>query len=612
MKKKIIIIAALGLAGIFAWFVTARVRTPRLRHVVLISIDTCRADYFSCYGYPDPTTPNIDALAKQATRFEYVVSPIPMTQPAHCSMLTGRIPPAHGVHNNIGYQLAPSNITLAEILKANGFKTGAIVSSFVLDRQFGLNQGFDSYDDHFTEQNKREHEIERLGDETTRLAFDWLDANRKGKSFLFLHYFDPHFDYVPPEPYATEFAGNPYAGEIAFTDHCIGQLIQKLKDLDLYDSTLLIIAGDHGEMLWEHGEEWHAYFIYESAIRVPLVVRVPGQESGTEIAQPVGLIDIVPTICSLLQIDPPAGIQGMDLSAFLRGDPPANYERYLYSESDSPTRFGAGTLMGISTARWKFIQAPRPELYDVVADPGETNNLVRQEPQRARILEDKLQETLEQSFRTDTDSRKALDAETIKRLESLGYVAGKEEGEIVFDENKPDPKDFVQLIKPLNTVQKLMREKKYAKAREILEEAAPQAPNYIDIYTQLGDIGMEQQDYECAVVNYRRAYHIAPETIPPDLLNNLAWVQATRPALASRDLDEALRYARTICQKTKFKDAHTLDTLAVVYAATGDFTKAIETAQTAWSIAMAANDTEMVQKINLRLKLFRQSKPYIE
>ena len=587
-------------------------RAPRIRHVVLISMDTTRADYFSCYGYPDPTTPNIDKLTEQATRFANVVSPVPITLPAHSSMLTGMIPPAHGVHNNIGYHLAPSHTTLAEILKANGFKTSAILSAFVLDRKFGLNQGFDTYDDQFGEHNRREHHTERFGDEITRLAFDWIDANRKGKSFLFLHYFDPHYDYVPPEPYATEFAGNPYAGEIAFTDHCIGQVIQKLKDIGWYDSTLLIITGDHGEMLGEHGEEWHSYFIYESAIKVPLIMKLPGQKTALTITEPVGLVDIVPTICSLLHIDAPAQVQGIDLSALLRGESPTNDERYLYSESVSPTRFGASSLMGISTARWKYIQAPRPELYDILSDPGETNNLVGQEPQRARILEDKLIETLERSVSTDTDSRMELDTESIKRLESLGYVAGKEEGEIVFDAAKADPKDFIQLVSPLSTVHILMLEKDYAEAKKLLESLAPQAPEYLEIFTRLGEIGMEQQDYESAVVNYRRAYQIAPASITPDLFNNLAWLQATRPSLASGDLDEALRYAEIICQQTQFKDPHTLDTLAVVYAATGDFTKAIETEQTAWSIAVSANDTEMAQKINMRLQLFRQSKPYIE
>ncbi len=602
----------LCLTGLIAWLFTSRIRGGPIRHVVLISIDTCRADHLSCYGYPKNTTPNLDALAQTATRFESVVTPVPMTLPAHCSMLTGKIPPAHGVHNNIGYQLASSNTTLAEILHDRGFKTGAILSAFVLDRQFGLNQGFDSYDDKFTEQNKNRPEIERVGDETTQLAFDWLDTNRKGKSFLFLHYFDAHYDYVPPEPYKTQFSDDPYAGEIAFVDHCIGQIIQKLKDLKMYDSTLLIITGDHGEMLWEHGEEWHSYFIYESAIKVPLFIKLPGQEKALTVTEPVGLVDIVPTICSLLQIDPPKQIQGMDLTAFLRGDPPLDYERYLYSESVSPTRFGASPLMGISAGRWKFIQAPRPELYDVIADRAETNNLVRQEHQRARILEDKLSQALEESVRTEADSQKSLDAESIKRLESLGYVAGKEDGKIAFDEDKPDPKDFVQLIKPLNTAQMLMHKKDFSAAKKLLESLIPQAPEHIDIYTQLGEIGMELQDYECAVANYRQAYRIDPASMPSSLYNNMAWIQATRPSLASRDLDEALKYAQIICKQTQNQDPHTLDTLAVVYAARGAFPKAIETEQKAWQIAMSANDTELVHKLNMRLMLFRELKPYIE
>jgi arylsulfatase A-like enzyme len=612
LKKKIFIIAALCLAGILIWFVATGIRSPRIRHVVLISMDTCRADHLSCYGYPRETTPNLDALAAQATRFASAVTPVPITLSAHCSMLTGKTPPAHGVHHNFGYQLADSNETLAEILKADGFKTAAIVSTYVLDTQFGLNQGFDIYYDKFGEQHRHKYGVERFGDETTRIALDWLDANRKGKSFLFLHYYDAHYNYAPPEPYATEFADDPYAGEIAFDDHCIGQVIQKLKEIGWYDSTLLIIVGDHGEMLGEHGEETHTYFIYESAVKVPLIVKMPGQKTALTVPQPVGLIDIVPTICSLLKIDAPEGIQGVDLSGFLRGTPPADYKRYLYSESVSPTRFGASSLMGISDGRWRYIQAPRPELYDVISDRQETNNLVEQEFRLARIFADKVAETLEQSVCDNSGSRKTMDAESIKRLESLGYVAGKEDGKIVFDETKADPKDFVHLINPLHKAKDMIQGGRLAEAKAILDEIAPQAPGCLELFTQLGDIAMAQQDYESAVVNYRRAYQIDQKSISAEGLNNLAWLQAVRPSMRARDLDEALKYAETVCSQTQFKDPHTLDTLSVVYAARGDFQKAVETAQAAWGAAMSAGDKKMMNSLNTRLALFRESKPYVE
>ncbi|MBC8206185.1 MAG: sulfatase-like hydrolase/transferase [Kiritimatiellaeota bacterium] len=612
MKKRIITAISLCLTGILVWFIGTGFRTPKIRHVVLISIDTFRADHLSCYGYSKKTTPNIDALVEQATRFETVVCPVPITLPAHCSMLTGKTPPSHGVHHNFGYKLADSNQTLAELLKKNGFGTAAIISTFVLHSQFGINQGFDTYYDNFSKHHQNEYGVERGGDETTRLALDWIDGNRDEKAFLFLHYYDPHYDYVPPEPYATQFADNPYAGEIAFTDHCIGRVIQKLKDLDLYDSTLLIITGDHGEMLGEHGEATHTYFIYESAIKVPLIVKLPGQKEGITVSDPVGLIDIVPTICSLLKIDPPADIQGVDLSAFLLGENPDIDERYLYSESVSPTRFGASSLMGISTARWKYIQAPRPELYDVMSDPGETNNLVKKEHQRARILEDKLQEILEQSVRKDSDSQMELDSESIKRLESLGYVAGKEEGEIVFDKTKGDPKDFVHLIEVIRDIRSITERGEFRKARSMLEEIAQQAPQCPEIFAKLGEIEMLQQDYAFAVESYRRVYQLDPEAIPPDVYNDLAWIQATRPSLPSRDVDEALEYAKRNCEQTKYNEPNALDTLATAYAATGDFHQAVKTAEEALRLAGNMKNFELEAKIKSRLDLFEQSKPYIE
>ena len=614
MKKRMIIAISLCLTGILAWFISTDFRTPKIRNIILISIDTCRADHLSCYGYPKNTTPNIDAVAMGATRFEKAITPVPITLPAHSSMLTGLIPPAHGLHYNHA-KLDESNLTLPEILKPEGYHTAAIISTFVLYEQFGLSQGFDTYDDSFKDQYEDKQGQERKGGETTQIALDWLEQNKDGESFLFLHYYDPHDDYAPPEPFATEFAGDPYAGEIAFTDHCIGRVIQKLKDLELYDSTLLIITGDHGEMLGEHGEETHSYFIYQSAIHVPLIIKLPGQKKGSVITQPVGLIDIVPTICSLLKIDPPAGIQGRDISPLLQGRIPTDYERFLYSETVTPEAIGASSLTSVSHGKWKYIQAPRPELYNLDADPGEEHNLVEQENQRARILEDKLKEIVEASVCKDLDSRIELDAASIKKLESLGYIAGKSDRELVFNEDKEDPKDLIQIYAQCMQATHLMHnEKDYKTARKMLEDLIPQRPGCYRIYKKLGDACKYQQDVDKAVSYYRQAYAINPTAVDFDytLLNDLAWIQAARPSLASRDVDEALKYAKEACKRVGFKDPSSLDTLAVCYAAIGDFQKAAETARIAIRAARSASQKELAQDIAKRLKLFEQSKPYIE
>jgi arylsulfatase A-like enzyme/cytochrome c-type biogenesis protein CcmH/NrfG len=716
MKKGKCIITAIAILAVTATiaFLAVNDSTPEIRNIILISIDTCRADYLSCYGYPQETTPNIDAFAGNATLFKNVVSPVPITLPAHSSMLTGTIPPFHGVHNNILFKLAPSNQTLPEILKLNGFNTSAIVSAFVLDKQFGLAQGFDTYHDTFKKIQYNPFGNERKGDETTQVALDWLEKNKDNRSFLMLHYFDPHIDYAPPEPFASKFADNLYAGEIAFTDHCIGRFIRKLKELQMYDSTLLIIAGDHGEMLGEHGEEEQSYFIYESAIKVPLIVKLPGQKKAATVTQPVGLVDIVPTLCSILNIDIPAQVQGEDITALLQGGASDTYERFLYSESLTPTRLGAGPLMSISTGRWKYIQAKRPELYDITTDPQEQKNLIERESQRAHIIEDKLRdklrEKLEQSVRKDPDSRLALDAESIRRLESLGYVAGKVEGDLTFDKSKDDPKDLIHVFVQFQKAKTLKEKKEFDKAKKILNDLIPQRPDFHEIYSLLGIIAIYQNDHEQAVINFKKQVELRPDApkaftnlagalykkgeyeraveyalkatkldsndlnalyslasalekegdfdravstflkvlqlspdnakicnslaeifivqekfdqaivyyrrsikIDPDqlvILNNLARLQAIKPLLPSRNLDEAIMFARRLCELTNFKHPNALDTLAITYAAAGKFPQAIETTRKAIDIATSANKTELAQEIAARLKLYEQSIPY--
>jgi len=256
------------------WFLLSS--RSSIRNVILISIDTCRADHLSCYGFGRKTTPNIDAIAQEGILFENALTPIPLTLPAHSSMLTGTYPLYHKVRDNLNHRLAESNISIAEILREHGYTTGAIVSTFVLDVQFGLSQGFDSYNDQFEEPVGPREDKERRGSEASRFACIYLEEHRDEPFFLFLHYFDPHTDYEPPEPFASEYSDDLYAGEIAYVDHCLAQVIYKLKSLDLYDSTLIIIVGDHGEGLGEHGEAEHGYFIYEGMMKVPFIIRSPG------------------------------------------------------------------------------------------------------------------------------------------------------------------------------------------------------------------------------------------------------------------------------------------------------------------------------------------------
>lgn len=241
----------------------------KIRNVVLISIDTCRADHLSCYGYERKTTPHIDAVAGEGVLFTRAHSTNPITLPAHSSMLTGTNPSYHGVHGNRNYRLSDANVSLAEIMRDHGYQTAAFVSAFVLDARFGLDQGFETYDDHVSADPGRLFISERSGGDTSRQAIKWLDNRGREPFFLFLHYFDPHAKHDPPEPFTSRFLDAPYAGEIAYTDHCIGQIIEKLKSLGIYDSTLLVSTSDHGESIGEHEEDTHGYFIYQVRFAYP-------------------------------------------------------------------------------------------------------------------------------------------------------------------------------------------------------------------------------------------------------------------------------------------------------------------------------------------------------
>jgi arylsulfatase A-like enzyme len=500
------LVLLIALVAAAAWLLL-KLATPATnrRNIILISIDTCRSDYLSCYGYPRKTTPNLDAIAQEAILFEHVLTPVPLTLPAHASMLTGTIPPYHRVHYNIGYRLDESNLTVAEILRQNNYTTGAIIGSFVLDGQFGLAQGFDSYNDRFVEPVESFYRSERRGDEVSRFACDWLEKHQNSPFFLFLHYYDPHTEYNPPEPFATLFRDNLYAGEIAYTDYCIAQVIKKLKDLGIYDSTLLIITSDHGESLSEHSEQEHGYFIYQSTVHVPLIIRVPGGPKGKRVKQTAGLIDIVPTICSMAGITPPPATHGADLSRFLgKKVKDRKNERYIYCESLLPTAYGCSPLFGVVDDRWKYIQAPRPELYDLDKDPDEKENLADKELKRCRFLQSHLKLIMEENLRSDRSQDKfVLGHEARSHLESLGYVGGVGlSKDFEFDSIREDPKDSIRLHEQVMLIRTFIKNKQYSKAETICNQILAERPGHILNSYLLGRVAMGKNDFVGAITHF--------------------------------------------------------------------------------------------------------------
>ena len=540
-KSLLLIMSVILLAGVCVWLaVQQRSSIPAIRHVVLISLDTCRADHLSCYGYARETTPHIDAIARQGYLFSHTITPIPLTLPAHTSMLTGTVPPHHGKHENKDPHFDPVHVTLAALLKTKGYRTGAFVGSQILNGSFGLNRGFDTYQDRF----EKKDASERRADEVNRVAFAWLEKQKDNPVFLFLHYYDPHDPYEPPEPFATTFKESPYAGEIAYTDHCIGQVVAKLKSLDMYESSLIIVTGDHGEMLGEHGEATHMYFIYQSAMKVPLVFKLPGSNAAHKIDDIAGIIDIVPTVCDLVGIDPPAGIQGKNLAMYFSNKTPPSEDRHLYCESLYPTKYEANSLLGLIGNRWKYIQTTRPELYDLQNDTGEQTNLAEAQPHRhrARILQDRLAQILEKTVRQEKGQEDTpLSAEALKHLHSLGYVGGSSVKEdFSFDQNKEDPKDLIGFHEEFRKVSRLLGQDKSVDVRVLGEPLIRQRPEFCELYNLLVGIALKQKDYENAIRYGEKALALKPGSFNVHNTLGLAYFQSNQDEAAARHFKLAL------------------------------------------------------------------------
>jgi len=420
-------------------------------NVVLITIDTLRADHVGCYGYKPIKTPNIDGLAADGARFERAFAVVPVTLPSHSSMLTGTYPMLSGMHDFSGNKLSPLQPTLASVLKQAGYQTGAVIAAAVLDSRFGLNQGFDFYYDHF-EFNRLDEanldEMERPGNVVADVALDWLAKNSQKKFFLWMHLYDPHFPYHPPEPYSREYAAQPYDGEIAFADEQVGRLLRFLKEKGIYKNTVIVLSGDHGESLGEHGEKTHGFFIYNATMHVPLIIRLPQNAAARVVADPVSLVDLMPTVLGAVGLGVPSQVQGRSLLPELQAerDVQANRDLTLYGETFLPRiHFNWSELRGSENTKYHFIDAPRPELYDLAKDPGEVHNLIAEKKAVAEEMRAKLVGMIrDYSAGKEMAEKTGLDPALMERLKSLGY-AGFSGGNdpTVSSRELPDPKDRV-------------------------------------------------------------------------------------------------------------------------------------------------------------------------
>jgi choline-sulfatase len=427
---------------------------PKARHLVIVTIDTLRADRVGIYGYKAAVTPHLDALARDGAMAPHASSHVPLTRPSHVTVFTGRLPSETGIRDNISPAVVPGVPLLAEVLKKAGFATAAFVSSIVLDSSSGLDRGFDVYDDAIDGSAGGGAEflntLQRRGDAAADAAIAWLEKARQawpqGRVFLWLHLYDPHDPYEPPEPWASRFAGRLYDGEVAFADEQVGRLDDALARLGMKDDSALVVTSDHGEGLGDHGETLHGFFVYETTLHVPFLARGPGIRPGARLAGTVALVDVFPTAIDLLGLTPPAGaLSGRTLAPQLRGGG-ARAEAPIYAESLVPLlHFGWSDLRVLRDGRYKYIQAPRPELYDLACDPGETTNLAPEQRPRADAMRAGLGRFLD-AERAAVAARAggaapAVAPELLEKLGALGYVGGAAPAETATP--GADPKDKV-------------------------------------------------------------------------------------------------------------------------------------------------------------------------
>ncbi|HYK05649.1 MAG TPA: sulfatase-like hydrolase/transferase [Thermoanaerobaculia bacterium] len=488
--------------------------------VILISVDTLRSDHLPMYGYRGVATPNFDALRQDSILFERAYSHCPMTLPSHLSMFTGLLPAEHGVRNNIGYQFdAEKYRTLGEVLRERGYRTGAAVSSYVLRSETGVADGFDFYDDAIpvaTAGAVSAHQ--RSGYDTLKAAGSWLGMEPERPFFFFFHIYEPHAPYAPPEPFRSQYAASQYDGEIAAADAIVGKLIAQLKASGVYDRALIVFLSDHGEGLWDHGEDQHGILLYREALQVPLLVKLPrADRKGTSVAQPVALASVFATI---------TGGEGSLLNAVLPDKP-------IYAETLYPRiHLGWSELRSLIDARHHFIDGPRPELYDVAADPAETRDLASTERRVAAALRGELAK-----YPSKIEEIGAIDPEEAAKLAALGYVgkAGNREGPL------PNPRDEVAGLGEIKAAFRLADERRNDEAIAALRKLLARNPRLADVWSKLGELLVGSGRAGEAVDAYQSAI-AQTERFSPDLALGLAFalLESGKPTEAAQHAQLAL------------------------------------------------------------------------
>jgi choline-sulfatase len=543
-------------------------------NIVLITLDTTRADRMGFLGSKRGLTPNLDALARQSAVFTHAYAQAPLTSTSHATILTGTYPQFHEVLD-FPNPLAKDLPYAPEILRTHGYRTSAFLGSLALDPNGGapgFDRGFDIYDAGFSSagfpQKDRYHTVERRGGEVVAHALAWLDRHPKGPCFLWVHLYDPHDPYDPPEPYKSRYAAAPYDGEIAYVDSAVGTLLRQLKARGMYDGAVIAVMADHGEALGAHGEETHRFFLYDETIQVPLVIKLPRGVSAEErIESRVELVDVLPTLLQAVGIAVPAEVQGESLLGLMKSGGDATTEawrdRPAYAQADYPhIAFGWSALQSLRAGKYLYLQAPRRELYDEMADPRAEHNLASESVAVADTLAARLKE-----FREKTSSKReapklseeaaaALDPTMQAKLAALGYVTSGSHVSKPSDQ-EADPKDKIETVKTILRVNFLREHGRYEEAAPILQKLIAQEPDMPMLYFQLGVTYMRLEDYDKAVPMLRKAVELDPKFA-------MAEMALGKALLRQGDVEEAVSKLKTaVALRPRAPEPHVI--LADIY-----------------------------------------------
>jgi arylsulfatase A-like enzyme/thioredoxin-like negative regulator of GroEL len=600
--KKKVLSWLLGLSALFVvgvLFVSKTDETEPMGlahpHVIIITLDTTRADRLGCYGYQKAITPNLDELCREGVRFEQCIAPAVFTLPAHASIFTGMYPAHHAVRINGSAALSSRAVTLAEYLRDAGYLGAAFISSFVLDGRWGLKQGFDFYDDKIVMENKRQFDIgkvQRPADRVVDSAISWLNGRTDVKPlFMWLHFYDPHTPYDPPQEFRRahpETVQGLYDGEISFMDHQIGRFIDDLKKRGMYDNCTVVALGDHGESLGDHGELTHGFFAYQSTIHVPMIMKFPqGQFAGMSISSPVSAVDLTPTILSLLGLKEKEALNGHSLLPLLNQS--GKRRGIVLAESLAPfLLYGWAPIYAAIDGSSKLIDTPESEFFDLQEDPFEKNNLYGRKPVQGGLLRKKLKTYLSsvEKKQISTDSAN-LDQETLNKLASLGYatLSGKPVKEIENGVKREDPKKKFTVYQRIELAAAFLTEEKYEEAVKILTDLVSSEPEIPQVRLLLASTHLSQKDEGAA-----------KKQLDWILKKNPDHVQALIAMANILKLEKKFEEMVSLCQKAILLDENNTQAFALIgdmHMSQNDFPKALPYLERALEIQPKLNQNRI-------------------